>query len=83
MAYQQNPTITTNPAFPASIFQQAPPPKPKTYSGFTTKKEEVLYDQVTGSLLRLLSMRLALTFSIGAETATVLKRMRREDEKLQ
>jgi len=55
------PSVTINPAFPATPYQQAPPPvKPRTYSGFYSKKEEELYDLVAGSLLRLLSMRLAI-----------------------
>lgn len=45
-------------------------------------KEEELYDQVTASLLKLLSMRLAISFSVGTETATVLRRMHGEDIKL-
>ena len=73
--------ITTNPAFPASIFQQAPksPPKPK-YSGFKTRREEELYDNVAGSLMRLMSMRMAMTFSIAVETPNMIRRMRKEDD---
>jgi len=64
---------------PKPVYQEPPT---YNYSGFDTRKEEELYDQVTGSLLRLLSMRLALSFSVGTETATMMKRMHREDTKL-
>lgn len=58
--------------------------EPPTYnfSGFGTRKEEDLYDKLTGSLLRLLSMRLALSFQMGGETATMARRMHKEDKKL-
>lgn len=60
------------------------PIKWKHYSGFKTKKEEMLYDRVSGSLLRLLSMRLAIQFTI---TMPVTEHRRgqkfsKEDEKL-
>ena len=83
MAHQgkKQPSVTINPAYPATPYQQAPPPqKPRLYSGFTSKKEEELYDQVAGSLLRLLSMRMALQFQIAAPT--VSRRLQRDDERL-
>lgn len=36
--------VTLNPAFPATAFQQAPVKNLKNYSGFTSRKEEELYD---------------------------------------
>lgn len=38
--------VTTNPAFPASPYDQAPKPqpKPKNFSGFGSKEQESLYD---------------------------------------
>ena len=38
------PPVTLNPAFPATAFQQAPVKNLKNYSGFTSRKEEELYD---------------------------------------
>ena len=53
-------------ALVSTFTQNTYPIKWRSYSGFKTKSEEELYDKVAGSLLRLLSMRLAIQFTIVA-----------------